>query len=190
MNRDKDKMIFPDLETERLYLRQLTDEDIGFIYKQFSDPQVAKYLMDEPPVKEIAEAQGIIDFYKEPELKTRNRWGIVLKNDNQLVGTIGYHKWIKKYFRAEIGFDLHPDFWGRGIMMEALRIVIRHGFTTMGLNRIDGLVYIDNNRCLKLMERSGFKREGILQDYFYLNGKFYDHYLLALLKKDWNPESV
>jgi ribosomal-protein-alanine N-acetyltransferase len=177
--------IFPDLESERFYLRQLTDSDVDFIYGHFSNASVTEYLMDEPPLSEISEAKAIIDFYRNPESKTHNRWGIVTKSSHQLIGTIGYHKWVKKYQRAEIGFDLKPEYWGQGVMAEAARVVIRFGFEAMNLNRIDGLVYVENARCLKLMQRLGFKIEGKLRDYFSLNGRFYDHFLLSLLKREW-----
>ncbi len=179
------KHFFPNLESERLYLRQLIDSDVDFIFEHLSNPSVTKYLMDEPPLSDLSEAKAIIDFYKDPESKTHNRWGIVAKSGDQLIGTIGYHKWVKKYYRAEIGFDLGPEYWGQGIMAEAARVVIRFGFESMGLNRIDGLVYVENTRCLKLMQKLGFKIEGKLKDYFSLNGKFYDHFLLALLKREW-----
>jgi len=179
------KQNFPNLESKRLYLRQLTSSDADFVFQHFSNPSVTEYLMDEPPLTEPPQAQEIIEFYKDPELKSHNRWGIVLKSDNQIIGTCGYHKWAKRYFRAEIGCDLSPNFWGQGIMAEALRAAIKNGFETMGLNRIDALVYVENVRSVKLLQKLGFQKEGILRDYFYLNGKFYDHHLMALIKKDW-----
>lgn len=176
---------FPYLESERIYLRQLTDSDVDFIFGHFSNPSVTEYLMDEPPLLEVSQAKAIIDFYKNPESKNRNRWGIVRKSSNQLIGTIGYHKWVEKYQRAELGFDLGPEYWGQGIMAEAARVVIKFGFESMDLNRIDGLVYVQNARCLNLMHKLGFKIEGKLRDYFSFNGRFYDHFLLALLKREW-----
>jgi len=140
--------------------------------------------MDEPPVADHAQAQAIIDFYLEPEGKTHNRWGIVRRADNRLIGTCGYHKWEKAYFRAEIGYDLSPDCWGQGYMSEALRAVIRHGFERMELNRIDALVYIHNARSIQLLQRLGFKQEGLLRDYFCLDGIFFDHFLFALLRRE------
>jgi len=177
---------FPTLETERLNLRQLTLEDTDFVFRHFSDPAVTRYLMDEPPVTDHAQAREIIQFYLEPAGKTHNRWGIFRKSDRQPIGTCGYHKWNKRYFRAEIGFDLGPGFWGQGYMTEALRLVITHGFERMKLNRIDALVYVENDRSIRLLQRLGFKQEGLLRDYFYLDGRFYDHYLLALLQREWN----
>jgi ribosomal-protein-alanine N-acetyltransferase len=176
---------FPNLESERLRLRQLTTSDADFVFRHLSNPSVTEYLMDEPPLAELSQAQEIIDFYRDPESKTRNRWGIELKSDKQLIGTCGYHKWDKRYFRAEIGYDLNPSFWGQHIMTEALGIVIKNGFEAMGLNRIGALVYIENVRSEKLLLKLGFQKEGILRDYFYLNGKFYDHSLMSLIKSDW-----
>jgi ribosomal-protein-alanine N-acetyltransferase len=176
---------FPALQTNRLVLRSLTMEDADFILQHFRDPSVTQYLMDEPPVADYAQAQAIISFYLEPEGKTHNRWGIVRRVDNRLIGTCGYHKWMKAYFRAEIGYDLSPDCWGQGYMAEALQAMIRNGFERMELNRVDALVYVGNSRSLQLLRKLGFKQEGLLRDYFCLDGKFYDHYLFALLRREW-----
>ena len=124
---------FPAIETERLILRQMTLEDTDFVFQHFSDPAVSRYLMDEPPVTEYAQAQEIIQFFLEPEEKTYNRWLMVRKSDHRSIGTCGFHKWDKRYFRAEIGYDLSPSFWGQGYMMEALRAVISNGFEQMRL---------------------------------------------------------
>jgi ribosomal-protein-alanine N-acetyltransferase len=176
---------FPSLETERLILRQMTLEDADFVFQHFSDSAVSRYLMDEPPLTEYAQAQEIIQFFLEPEAKTHNRWIMVRKVDQQPVGTCGFHKWDKRCFRAEIGYDLSPSFWGHGYMVEALRTVIAHGFAEMKLNRIEALVYVGNDRSIHLLQKLGFKQEGVLRDYFYLDGKFHDHYLFALLQKEW-----
>ena len=176
---------FPTLETERLILRQMTLEDADFVFQHFGDPAVSRYLMDEPPLTEYARAQEIIQFFCEPEEKTCNRWVMVRKSDHRSIGTCGFHNWDKHYFRAEMGYDLSPSVWGQGYMIEALRAVISSGFEHMRLNRIDALVYIENDRSTQLLRRLGFKQEGVLRDYFYLDGKFYDHYLLALLQREW-----
>ncbi len=177
--------IFPTLETGRLLLRPLEMDDLEFVFRHFSDPQVTQYLMDEPPVASRDEARAIIEFYLEPEGKTHNRWGIARKEDGRLIGTIGFHKWAKAFFRAEVGYDLSPDCWGQGYMSDAFRAVIRHGFEGMGLHRIDALVYVGNDASIRLLRKMGFQQEGLLRDYFCLNGAFYDHYLFALLRGEW-----
>jgi ribosomal-protein-alanine N-acetyltransferase len=176
---------FPNLQTERLVLRQLTLEDTDFIFHHFSDPEVTQYLMDEPPVANVEEAQAIIKYYLDPEGKTHNRWGIIRKADHRLIGTCGFHKWDKAHFRTEIGYDLAPDCWGQGFMTEVLRAVINNGFERMKINRIDAMVYINNPRSIQLLQKLGFKQEGVLRDYFCLNETFYDHYLFGLLRREW-----
>ena len=111
---------FPALKTERLLLRQMTIEDTDFVFRHFSDAAVNQYLLDEPPVTTVAQAREIIQFYLEPEGKTHNRWIMVRKSDQQPIGTCGFHKWDKRYFRAEIGYDLSPAFWRQGYMLEAV----------------------------------------------------------------------
>ncbi len=175
---------FPSLETDRLLLRPLADQDLEFVYRHFSDPEVTRYLLDEEPVRTLQQAREIIDFYAEPSSKSYNRWIILRKSDELPIGTCGYHKWAKRHFRAEIGYDLSPAAWGQGYMHEALRAALRHGIEGMGLNRIDALVYTENDRSIRLLQKLGFQNEGLLRDYFYLNGKFYDHYLYSLLRSE------
>lgn len=173
---------FPPLQTERLTLRPFQADDLDFTYQHFSDPQVAQYLLDEPPVTDTSQAQEIVQFYLDSAGKPYNRWVIVSKADGQRIGTCGFHKWNKSHQRAEIGYDLSPTAWGQGYMQEALHAVIEFGFVQMKLHRIEALVYPENARSLDLLNKLGFKQEGILRDYFYLDGKFYDHVVLSLLK--------
>jgi RimJ/RimL family protein N-acetyltransferase len=66
---------FPELETERLQLRQLTMGDLNFVYGHFSDPRVAEFLLDEPPISNISQEREIIEFYNHYEHKNLNsRW--------------------------------------------------------------------------------------------------------------------
>lgn len=173
------------METERLHLKPLTAAYTDFVFHHFSNPAVTRYLLDEPPVTTYAKAEEIVQFYAESTGKNYNRWVMLQKSDQQPIGTCGYHKWDKRCFRAEIGYDLHPNFWGQAYMTEALTAVLSHGFETMKLNRIEALVAIENERSIHLLQKLGFKQEGLLRDYFYLNGKFHDHYLFSLLHREW-----
>lgn len=175
----------PNLETERLTMRRVAEQDTDFLFRHFSNPSVTQYLLDQPPLKERTEAEEIVSFYNNPNQTTCNRWVLASKHDQQVVGTCGFHKWDKRYDRAEIGYDLAPDAWGQGLMSEALRAALEYGFETMGLNRVDALAYVENDRSVKLLEKMGFKNEGLLRDYFSLNGIFYDHYIFSLLKREW-----
>ncbi len=117
--------LFPALETERLSLRPLAQTHLDFIFRHFSDTQVNQYLYDNPPLKDEAEAQEIIDFYCNDAGGLQNRWVLERKSDGQPIGTCGFHRWEQRYFRAEIGYDLSPAFWRQGYMSEALRAAIQ-----------------------------------------------------------------
>ena len=176
---------FPPLETARLLLRPLVQDDLEFLFRHFSDPQVYRYLLDDDPVTTRAEAQAILDFYVPQLDKPYNRWLIVRKNDGRPIGTCGFHKWQKKHCHAEIGYDLEAASWGQGYMREALRAALRHGFVEMGLNRIEAMVYPDNLASLRLLQHLGFQKEGLLRQSTRQNDRFYDHWLLALLHAEW-----
>lgn len=176
---------FPDLETDRLWLRRLSLEDVGFVFQHFGDPAVSRFLLDEPPMTRVEEAEELIRFYQNPDGKAYNRWGLVHKEQVSLVGTCGYHRWSRQHRRAEVGYDLAPDYWGQGLMREALTSIFRHGFEEMGLNRIEAIVHPENARSLSLLQRLGFQREGLLRGHLYQGGRFHDEFILSLLKGEW-----
>ena len=117
------------------------------------------------------------------------RWGITLKDDGSIVGSCGFYKWEKDPHRkAEMGYDLAPAYWGRGIMREALQAIIQYGFDEMNLNRITVLVISYNDRSLRLVDRLGFVKEGVMRESAYFDGRFIDDVLLSLLKRDWRSQ--
>lgn len=175
----------PSLETERLLLRPLGMGDLEFVFRHFSDPDVNRYLLDEEPLTTREQAQAIIDFYSLPGRKSYNRWVLVRKMDAHPVGTCGYHQWQTTHHRAEIGYDLEKASWKQGIMTEALRVILSYGFEQMELNRVEALVYVENDASIRLLERLGFQKEGVLRQYFRRGNIYYDHWLLSLLKADW-----
>lgn len=176
---------FPALATERLRLRPMATDDLTFVFQHFSNPDVGRYLLDEDPLTSLERAQEIIDFYVSPDARSHNRWIIERTADCRPIGTCGYHKWSRKDHKAEIGYDLSPFAWGQGYMSEAIQRVLEFGFGDMDLNRIEAMVYPENAASLKLLERHGFVREGLLRDELCRDGVYYDHWLLSLLRRDW-----
>jgi ribosomal-protein-alanine N-acetyltransferase len=164
------KVEFPSLETERMNLRILTLQDTEEVFKHFSDEDVTRF-MDIEPCKDIKEAEEIIRFHIED---SGCRWGLFDKNNNNLIGTCGFHylRRTNEDFIAEVGFDLSKFYWGKGLMSEAMKVVIDFGFKKMGLNIIDATVDPENQRSINLMRKLGFKKEAELKDnliYFYLH---------------------
>lgn len=67
-------------------------------------------------------------------------------------------------------------------MGDALKAILRHGFEQVGLHRVEALVHSENTASLRLLERLNVQKEGLLRDYFYHGGQFYNHWLLSLIK--------
>ena len=172
---------FPNLSTERLTLRQIKIEDENEIFTLRSDERVLKFLI-RPKAKTIEDARifirKIIDAISKNEVVY---WVISLKNDLKLIGTICYWNIAKEHFRAEIGFELLPDFQGKGIMQEALTKIIDYGFKVLELNSIKAYVNPNNLSAIKLLERNNFIREAYLKKNCHYNGKFLDTAIYSLI---------
>jgi ribosomal-protein-alanine N-acetyltransferase len=172
------------LNTARLYLRRFEINDLDFVYKHFSDSNVSKYLYDNEPPANIDEAKNILDWCIDIKAQTHIRWCISLKNNGIPIGTVGFHNYDKTNNAAEIGYDLSEDHWNQGYMSEALSIVLNYGFELFNLNRIYAYVYISNESSNRLLDKLGFKLEGIIRDKHLFRGVYYDHNLFSILKAE------
>lgn len=152
--------VFPPIATERVLLRTLTRDDAVAVYHHFSDSEVTRF-MDIEPCKSVDEALEIIDFHLED---TGCRWGVFGKVTGNLLGTCGYHAWVRgENAKAEIGFDLGKAYWGQSFMTEVLPPVIKFGFKVMRLTRIEAAVEPANSRSTGLLEKLGFHLEAKLR---------------------------
>ncbi|GEL03821.1 GNAT family N-acetyltransferase [Rummeliibacillus stabekisii] len=175
--------MFPILETDRITLRELTDTDVYDIFACLSNKEVIRFYGSEP-LNSAKEAKELVEFFKKNYNEERGiRWGIERKGTKGIIGTIGYHAWSQKHKRAEIGYEIHPEYWRKGYTSEAISKVISFGFDTMGLTRIGAIVFLENEASNKLLEKVGFQKEGILRGYIYQQGKAYDTNVYSLLKR-------
>jgi ribosomal-protein-alanine N-acetyltransferase len=177
---------FPELISQRLKLRQVMPEDVNEVFFLRSDKRVMKFL-DRQPAKSVEEAQQFIEKLKDIEDKQDGiTWAITLKEDVKFIGTICYWNILKEHYRAEIGYVLHPDFQGKGIMQEAICIVLEYGFKTMNIHSVEANVNPNNKASITLLERNNFKREGYFKENYYFNGQFLDSAIYSLLVSDYN----
>jgi ribosomal-protein-alanine N-acetyltransferase len=177
---------FPQLETDKLILRELTLDDVGFYFCHFNINEIVKGCCFPGPRSIDAAREELEMFCINPFKEDRGiRWGIVMKGTNELIGTCGYTHWSKNVRRGEIGYDLNPAYWGQGIMTEALRAVLRYGFEKMDLNRIQAVIDSENVRSQKLVQRLGFKKEGVLRQNSVFKGQFRDDACYSLLREEW-----
>ncbi|MFX4263438.1 GNAT family N-acetyltransferase [Pelotomaculum propionicicum] len=176
-----------ELETDRFTLRKIEDGDLETLHSYWSDEVVTEYM--NATFKSIEETQQMVELLNIlPEIGEGRRWAIVDKRSGSVLGTCGYHNMKAEHRRAEIGFELGREYWGRGIMQEVMNIVIPHCFEDLGLNRIEAFVTVGNYRSLKALEKLGFKQEGVLREYEFTQGNFRDQVVLAILRSDWGNQ--
>jgi len=172
-------MLFRELETDRLLLKNISAEDRGFILTVFSNDEVNRFLFDAEPLIDIQDADGLIDFYTQEEPRGHHRWVLVRKSDGVKLGTCGFHCWDKEVGCCEVGYDLLPDFWGQGYMLEAVRAIIEFARSDMQLNRINACIYVDNDKSVRLAEKCRFAFEGKMKDEVF-RGEKYPHKIFTL----------
>lgn len=174
---------FPTLETDRLVLRQLKYED-GEVIQAYFTEELAKYYDWWP--KTIADGRGFVRFFKTGyEEEQSIRWGITLKPYDKVIGTCGFSD-FDHFSRAELGYELSMEHWHKGIMSEALKALIPFGFNEIEMHRIQASIFPENTASIRLLERFGFKKEGILRQYTYIKHRdvWEDCLVMALLKNE------
>ncbi|WP_397538813.1 GNAT family N-acetyltransferase [Rummeliibacillus pycnus] len=173
--------MFPMLESERLVLRELLEDDAQGILNCFSNEDVLRYY-GQKPLTDKEQVKNIIkNFSNNFKEKRGIKWGIELKETNGIIGTIGFQDWSSEHKRAEVAYALLPEYWGKGYASEAVLKVISYGFNELDLTRIGAIVFTENTASNMLLERLGFEKEGILRNYMYQNNVPYDTNVYSLL---------
>jgi ribosomal-protein-alanine N-acetyltransferase len=181
----KESREFPQLETDRLILREMTLADAGFYFRHFNDEKVVLGSGFPGPATLEAAKKELELYCIRPFKEDKGiRWGIVRKGHDELIGSCGFYGWSKTSRRAEIGYDLDPAHWGKGLMTEALRAVLGYGFEVMALNRIQAIIDCENVRSIRLVQRLGFQQEGVLRQNSVFRGEFRDEACFSLLREE------
>ncbi|WP_205439642.1 GNAT family N-acetyltransferase [Peribacillus alkalitolerans] len=182
------KINFPVLHTERFILRKIEESDAQEIFEYFSKDEVTKYY-DLESFTNIEQAIELIKRWdKRFEDHQGYRWGIALKESNQLIGSCGYHNWSKEHFKAEIGYEVTPAYWRRGVITEVLEKVLQYGFDEMGLFRIEAYYDPENIASKGSLEKAGFIYEGTLRKSAFEKGRFCDAAVCSILKGEFKRE--
>jgi [ribosomal protein S5]-alanine N-acetyltransferase len=178
---------FPSLSTARFVLRGLTVDDAADLYPIHADEEVMRHF-GAAPKESVAEAVTWIQGYREEE--EAFRWGIVPRESltadaprGHIVGTCGFHAWDLGHHRIDVGYELARD-WRQGVMSEVLPAAIRAAFIVLPVNRVQALVEPENVASRRLLEKLGFREEGLLREYERAFGRYFDLLMFAVLRSE------
>ncbi|MBL7717221.1 MAG: GNAT family N-acetyltransferase [Flavipsychrobacter sp.] len=174
---------FPVLETERLLLRNLREYDKHEMFAIRSNPIAMQYI-PRPMAKTLEDAAALVELILgNTERNERINWAITEKGSDKMLGVIGYVGFNTNSARAEVGYVLNPDCFGKGIGYEALKAVVNYGFEVIGLHSIEAIIRPENRASIRLVEKLGFVREAYFRDYIYFNGEYLDETVYSLLNQ-------
>ncbi len=172
---------FPVITTERLTLRQPSQDDAEPWYFLRSDPQVLQYINREP-AKDVQEVRDLISRVCEGIEKGDSiAWTVTMRDKPDMIGSISFWRMQKEHYRAEIGYVLHPDLHGKGLMSEAAAAIVDYGFRVMKLHSIEAHINPANKASRYLLEKLGFVREAYFRENFFYNGDFLDSAVYSLI---------
>ena len=174
----------PTIDRSGVRLRPLRMADVAALHGYLRDPavtQLTSYPAISLPMVE-AMIERCLSRWAAGEL---SKWAIALPHDDQLVGTCGFNEWSQAHRWAELAFDLAQPHWGKGLMSQAVAALLEWTYSQDEVNRLHAFVRVDNGRSVRLLERSGFLREGCLRSYRVCRGQPHDFYVYGLLRSDW-----
>jgi len=174
---------FPIIESDRLLLRQFNSNDLNNVFKGLSHPKVIKYYGINFDSLEATKEQ-MIWFQNLEKNETGIWWAICSKTDNTFLGAGGLNELSKVHKKAEIGFWLLPDFWGKGFMKEGMNLILKYSFEELGLHRIEGFVESENKNCKRGLAKLNFIHEGTMRACEVKNGKLISLDIYSKLKTD------
>lgn len=156
MNKSNLLKISQTLFSERLILRQVSEKDVSDILHLRSNEVVTKFI-ERPLMKTEKEALAFISARIKDVSENKNYyWGIVLKSNNKLIGTICLWNISEDKKYAEIGYDLHPSCFNKGYMTEAINEVIEFGFSKINLLTIEAFTQYQNLSSIKVLGKNNF----------------------------------
>ena len=158
----------PVLQLERVRLRPFDERHVDGVFAMYSNTLATQYLA-------------------RPRLAERTvlRLAIERATDSAFLGECLLFNFNHDSRRAEIGYSLLPQHWSHGYVSEALPALIDHAFGPLGLNRLEADIDPDNSASRRVLERHGFRSEGLLRERWIVRGKPSDSAMYGLLEREW-----
>ena len=165
---------FPVLKTNRLVLRQLNSNDENGIYNFYSDPVALKYVPRNLFTERIEASDKIKFFDALFDDRKGIWWAISYKEKQDIIGIAGFFEIDKAANKAELGYGFLQGNWGKGVGTEIVKTLTDFGFQAIQLHKIYAYIHPDNISSIKVVEKFGYKREGLFKDHDFAQNKYFD----------------
>lgn len=177
---------FPIIKVEDYKLRDLMLADKEDYYVMMNDEAVAQFQSDEDVPTSVAEAEAEIKFWGGLFYRKQSIfWAIADGKTDKFMGSVGFNSWNYTNRRCEISYDLMKEYRRKGIMTKVLHTVLQFAFDSMNVYRVEARTMLGNIPSHKILEKIGFKLEGIQRGYRIIREKPTDIMLYSLTKDDY-----
>ena len=175
------------LQTDRLYFRQVSTDDINNIHELHSLPETDKFNTLGIPETIQATEKVITEWLVGQNAKPQTSYIFCLDlvDTKQFIGLIALNIGKPNYKTAEVWFKIHKDYWRNGYTTEALTKLIDFGFNNLALHRIEAGCAVENIASSKVLEKVGMKKEGMKRKKLPIRGEWKDNYSYAILDEDF-----
>lgn len=176
---------FPHLTTPRLLLRPFTEADIPSLIALAGNYEVAKNTLNIPHPYTEADARHWLHLTQQGhKQRTAYAFALELRATGEFIGGIGLTL-EPRFDRAEAGYWLGQPYWGQGLATEALEVLLRLGFETLGLNKIYATHHTENLASGQVMRKNGMVKEGELVQHVKRDGQYHDLWQYRLTQSEY-----
>ncbi|WP_293798440.1 GNAT family protein [uncultured Bosea sp.] len=174
----------PVLSTPRLRLRQFRTDDVDAMHACFADPDAMRF-WNTPVHTRLIETERSVRNFIDCTPSYYRFWAVADAETDRCLGLVNYHDGHIRSRRASIGYIIDPEHHRQGIAMEAVTAMLDFCFGELGLHRLQAFIHPENQASLRLIEKLGFRREGLLRDHLRVGEDWRDDALYALLTAEW-----
>ncbi len=176
---------FKNLETDRLLLRRVSQNDVPEILELRGNPETMKFI----PRPLVTTSDEALAHYKMIDDKIEKNeginWAITLKGKPKLIGIIGHYRIQPENHRCEIGYMILPQYNGQGIVTEAIKLVLEYGFENLQMHSIEAVIDPENFASERVLQKNGFVKEAHILENEHYEGKFWDTVIYSILKRNF-----
>jgi ribosomal-protein-alanine N-acetyltransferase len=178
------EMISPVLRTDRLTLRPLLEDDAAGLHQAFGDPAAMRF-WDASPARDVAETATRIARSRSADPQFHMAFAALTEDTGDFVGMVNYHARRPLARHLAVGWILVPRCQHQGLMHEAMQALLAYCFESLDTHRVEAEIEPENAASIRLAERLGFRREGLLRDRMFVAGEARSVLMFALLRPEW-----